>query len=325
MAENETTTKVEETESSEGESSDLLSVDSLDAIIAAEDPEFAKSLDEIKVDSADIPVEIAEDGLDLEYTYEAEKKKWQEAGGLSARLARWFPLGPWISFQSRLRVTRLRLSLIRRKKKIIYVAKNLKPLTIQALKNSIQGLKSFISFVVSTFKEMRVVKKILFVLLVAATGAAGFFLFKMMSHGLIPEHQELFISSLSEWAQEKHQYDQNAPQESFYESTRTSQNIILLKKMIVNLRRSAESGANPMAAFDFLVEGAASEVVIEIKDREPEVRDLFMRTMEEMTFEQLSSGEGKKMLCDRLKKEINTILTQGFVRRVFIKTAIVKP
>lgn len=80
-----------------------------------------------------------------------------------------------------------------------------------------------------------------------------------------------------------------------------------------------------MGAFEFLVEGGAADVVVEIKDRESEIEDLFLRTLEEMTFEQVSSGEGKKQICDRLRKEVNRILTKGFVRRVFIKNAIVKP
>ncbi len=90
-----------------------------------------------------------------------------------------------------------------------------------------------------------------------------------------------------------------------------------MQKMTVNLRRSSESGPNPMGAFEFYVEGAASEVVVEIKDREPEMEDLFSRTIEDMTFDQVASGEGKKLLCDRLRKELNKVLTKGYVRRVF--------
>lgn len=80
-----------------------------------------------------------------------------------------------------------------------------------------------------------------------------------------------------------------------------------------------------MAAFEFYVEGTVSEVLVEIKDREYEVEDLFLRTIEEMTYDQLTTPEGKRVLCDRLRREVNKVLTTGFVRRIFIKTAILKP
>lgn len=80
-----------------------------------------------------------------------------------------------------------------------------------------------------------------------------------------------------------------------------------------------------MGAFEFFVEGTVNDVIVEIKDREPEIEDLFLRTIEEMNYDQISSGEGKKKLCEILRHEVNKILTKGQVRRIFFKTAIVKP
>jgi len=47
--------------------------------------------------------------------------------------------------------------------------------------------------------------------------------------------------------------------------------------------------------------------------------------VEDLTYDELASGEGKKNLCDRLGKEVNNLLTKGKVRHVYIKTAIIKP
>jgi len=177
----------------------------------------------------------------------------------------------------------------------------------------------------SAFKGFPLMKKLAFVGLVLVTAIGGIVLFKVATHKLLPSSEELFVSSLEEWAQGKYFYDPKSEVESFYDSTRTEQNMFIIKKMIVNLRRSPTSGSNPMGAFEFFVEGTDSEVVVEIKDREPEVKDLFLRTIGDMTFDQVSTGEGKQMMNDRLRKEINKILTKGKVRRVFIKTAVIKP
>ncbi len=80
LVDKENATKVEEEKKDEtapAESEELLSLDSLDSIIAHEDPEFAKSLDDI---GPDITIEIYNEGLSLEYTQQDEEKLWKESG-----------------------------------------------------------------------------------------------------------------------------------------------------------------------------------------------------------------------------------------------------
>ncbi|MFZ4404300.1 MAG: flagellar basal body-associated FliL family protein [Pseudobdellovibrionaceae bacterium] len=162
----------------------------------------------------------------------------------------------------------------------------------------------------------------------------GFSLFAFLSlilaifilwRGFIPEPKELFLSSLDEWSENKYFYDRKKDQESFYDSWRLTPYIVEIPKMTVNIIASPSSGDNPMASFDFYVEGLSADVLIEIKDRLAEIKDLFQRTMEEMTYDQLASPEGKQQLCNRLKKEVNRHLTSGQVRRVLIKTVVLKP
>lgn len=324
MVDNETTTKVEKQKAPLGASDEVLSMESLDSIIADEDPEFAQSLKDIGLEESH-DVDLYDDGIDLEYTLEAELRKWQEAQGLKRKLVSIFPFLARISYQLKMKSTQFRLMRRRWAEQVLYFLRNARPLTLAWLKRRGAKIKSGLRDGATAFREFSLVKKLLFMGLIVVTGVSGGLLYRVGTTGLLPPEEELFISSMSDWSLNKYQYDPGTQIESFYESTHTAQNILLLKKMVVNLRRSSESGPNPMGAFEFLVEGAAAEVLMEIKDREPEVEDLFLRTIEELTFDQVSSGEGKKLLCDRLRKGVNRILTQGYVRRVFIKTAIVKP
>ncbi|MGE5085398.1 MAG: flagellar basal body-associated protein FliL [Bacillota bacterium] len=327
MAENETTTKVQDQTpegAPEGDNSEeLLSLDNLDSILAEEDPEFAKSISEIGPDDPSLSVVIEE--ADLEYHLEDEIKYWKESSGWRKRLAVILPFVPKIAFKVKLARLNLRLSMRKFKESARENIRHLGPNLLSLLKNAGASVGGALSHGLIDFKGFPLAKKLAFVGLVLITAAGGVVIFKVATHKLIPASEELFVSSLEEWAQDKYFYDPKSEVESFYDSTRAEQNMFIIKKMVVNLRRSPSSGSNPMGAFEFFVEGTDSEVVVEIKDREPEVKDLFLRTIGDMTFDQISTGEGKQLMNDRLRKEINKILTKGKVRRVFIKTAVIKP
>ncbi|MFS4459641.1 flagellar basal body-associated FliL family protein [Bdellovibrio sp. HCB2-146] len=325
MAENETTTKVEpskeEAEKANGAeeaAEGSLSLEDLDNIIADEDPEFAQSLSSIGPDDPAANAEIYSEELELEYTLETEIKLWTAS---RPRLMKWLPFLPKLSFKLKVKRAALRLNITRWKEQFIHGLINIGPTTLQFIK----GIGGHVKSGLAAFKSWTLAQKLGFVGLLVATGVGGFVIYKASTHHLIPPAQELFMGSLEEWSQATGQYDPKTELEPFYDSTRVSQNIMQLKKMVANIKRSENSGANPMGAFEFYLEGTVAEVLVEIKDREPEMMDLFLRTISEMTYDQLSSGEGKQLLCDRLRKNINGVLTKGKVRRVFIKTAIVKP
>ncbi|MGZ3770966.1 MAG: flagellar basal body-associated FliL family protein [Bdellovibrio sp.] len=317
MAENETPTKVvdEKDEATSAEAEDLLSLDSLDSILADEDPEFARSLNEIGPDEN---IEIYNEGLQLEYTLAYEENLWKGSSGIRKKLATVFPFLPKIAFKIKVKRTETRLKWMKWKTHAIQNAKKAIPTFIAWTKNKVkEGAHAF--------AEFSKLKKLTFAGLLLLTGLGFFVVYKTITRGFIPQPEDLFIKSMSDWTQHEYQYNPESEMESFYESPRIAQNILLMKKMVVNLGRSANSNENPMGVFEFLVEGTANEVMLEIKDREPEVQDLFLRTIEEMTYDQVSSGEGKRVLCETLRKNLNKVLTKGYVRKVFIKTAIVKP
>ncbi|MNJ92532.1 flagellar basal body-associated protein FliL [compost metagenome] len=314
----------QENESSEVSDESLLSLDSLDDILAEADPEFSKSLNEIGPDDP-AAVEIYDEGLELEYKLADEVKLWEQSTGKKKALLKVLPFLPRITYKFKMMRTTFRLQKAKFKANAIEFAKNGGPMILSWFKNQILKLKIGLGEALTSFKGFSLVKKLLFVGLLLVTVAALTLVYRISTKGLLPKSEGLFVTSLEEWSQGNYHYDPKLEVEAFYDSMRASQNILVLEKMIVNLRRSSSSGLNPMGAFEFYVEGAASEVVVEIKDREPEMRDLFQRTIEEMTFDQISSGEGKQLLSEKLRKEVNKVLTKGKVRRVFIKTAIVKP
>lgn len=324
MADTENTTKGEDTASESAEDLEgSLSLDDLDSAIAQEDPEFVSSLSGIGPD--DPKHVIYEEGIELEYRQEDELKLWTESKGWRSKAVKVFPFLPRISYFIKMKRTVARFAWQKWKAKARESIKSAPKNFLAWIKSRVAALKGMIGDGLAVFKTYSLVKKLLFVGLMVVTGAAIFLGYRIGTKGLIGPDENLFVGSLAEWSQGQYIYDPSAQQESFYESTRTSQNILLLRKLVANLKRSANSGDNPMGAFEFYVEGTVSEVVIEIKDRESEIEDLFLRTIEETTFDQAASGEGKRLLCDRLRKEVNKVLTTGFVRRIFIKNAIIKP
>lgn len=326
MADEENTTKVEsqnpegipEEESSE----DLLSLESLDSILEKEDPEFAKSLSNIGPDDPSNPIAIEES--DLEYRLETEVKYWERQEGWRQKLVKVLPFVPRLTYYARLQHMALRLTWRKTKEQTIHFLKNLGPNTKHWISDKLGEFKAWLGELGTTFKGFSIVQKLGVVALLAATGVGGVVLYKIATNKLIPHKEELFLPTLEDWADKKEYFEADQV-EPFYDSTRVSQNIFSTKRIFANIRKSSQSGPNPMAALEFYVEGTDADVVVEIKDREPEVKDLFLRVVEDMNYDQLASAEGKQMLCERLRKEINKILTKGKVRRIFYKTAVIKP
>ena len=79
-----------------------------------------------------------------------------------------------------------------------------------------------------------------------------------------------------------------------------------------------------MLAFELNIEGMTAEVVVEIKDREAEFKDLILRTAEELNYDDLSGADGKKNLSERILNVINSNLTQGQIRKVLYKSFVLK-
>lgn len=284
----------------------LISAEDIDKIIQENDPEFSQSLMQV----TSVPAQQVQniDSLDI------DKILKEESGH-----------GFWLWSLRRNFVPTLAMFI-----------KNIKPLTIKAIKEGppfllkkakemVSNLAHSVSSALTWFKYLSLKRKLATVGLSLLSIFVVIFIYRSLTVGIIPKPPPLFVNSMEEWAEKTYSYHPSDAQESFYDSSRVKQNIISLRRTVVNLKPSASSGSNPMAFFEFFVEGNSTDVVIEIKDREYEVIDQIQRIMEDFTFNELDSSEGKQALLEKIRKEINSFLTKGKIRKVYIKQAIVKP
>jgi hypothetical protein len=306
---------------------EILSDQELDSLIAETDPQFLK---EMKTMAADKSLSMAE--IHFSSTMEAlnqEKDRWLKGSKISQKIVQFFPFVIYFSLVFRRMTDALKafvISLSIRVKNFAYLTTHsvktfFKEILLKKVKNSFLALKKLIQ----TFQAFSLKVKLgLLGASILLVGSVGF-LYRISQHGVIPKKFDLFAPSLEKYASEVYFYDPEVDSEPFYENLRIAVHTVLLPKFYINLKPSRKSGPNPMGAFEFFVEGMSPEVVIEAKDREVEVRDRVSRVIEEFTFELIEDPEGKRRLCDKIKAELNKILTTGKIKEVYIKNVVIKP
>lgn len=296
-----------------------LSLEQLDSMILSEAPDFADELKEVKSLPSDGSIDL--DVVDLGQTFPEKENPWQHPIGLRKFLVMILPFLPKLwelqySFISSLHLRRARLRAF---------LLELGPRTVQGLKSGGKASVEISKEKIQSFKGLTWPLKIVAVSLILLGLFTAVFVYRSVTRGVLPGDEEFLIASLEEWAVQTYKYDPETEMDSFYDSPRTIQNIMALPKMIVNLRPSRGSGPNPMAAMEFFLEGLSPEAIVEVKDRETEIRDLFQRTLEELNYSDLDSAEGKQQLTEKLRQTLNMNLTKGKIRRVFIKELVLKP
>lgn len=278
----------------------LISLDDLDKVIAEQDPEFKEQVSGIGNGALNGSLDL----LDLD-----ELLAEQEARSLKSRLKR-------LRQKARNFVVGLRATIWD------FIKNDVPQLAKAGLTKTKAGVGVLGEMVRQFgFKPLRF-KLFVFAFAGIAT-VVGIALYLLATRGL-PEEDRLFMQSVAEIADETLEYDPKN-QEIFYESVRAAQNVLVVPRLLVNLTHSAGSGPNPMAMAEIYVEGNSPDVVVEIKIRETEFRDLFMRTMEEFNADELQTAVGKQKLVERLAREANRVVTKGRVRKIFLKNFVVKP
>lgn len=304
-----------------------LSDSALDEALGEEDPDFLKSVTEIGADTSLSMSQIVI--TDEEQALNDERDAWQNSGRIGKAIFRVFPGIARISVTVKkwqfLVFSFLRARWVGIKNFLYFLATDGKNKVLGAVKTRVHSGKEAAGESLRNFKYLSWKQKLGFFGILVLIGATGFFIHRSVTRGVVSTHSELFIPTMERLATEVSEYNPETETEPFYENLRVTGNILLIPKMVVNLKKSSQSGENPMGAFEFFLEGIAPEVPLEIKDREVEIRDLMQRVAEEFTFDQVDSPEGKRLLCDRLKREINAVLSTGKIKKVWIKTVIVKP
>lgn len=103
------------------------------------------------------------------------------------------------------------------------------------------------------------------------------------------------------------------------------QHFVLINKIVVNIRPGRLSTNNPMLAFDLYVRTDTDTTAVEIRDREKQIQDHLQRFCEGIVYDHIQTEEGKMSWKNKMKRELNLILTTGKVRDVYFKTLVLKP
>lgn len=282
----------------------LMSPEELDRLISESDPEFKSRVDEIASAgaAADLNIELIDlDQLLADQEAKSLKSKFRNA----VRKIRGFVTGVKTSVWHWLRED-----------------------FVQLLKSAGQWLKARLGDMSEAlrrfgFKPLKyrltVIGFIVFSLVIIGVLWYG------MTRGFVPQERPLFAKSMSEIALKAWDYEPATDREAFYDSFRTAQNIFVIQRMVVNLKRGPQSGRNPMAMAEIFIEGVSPDVIVEIKDREVEFKDALLRTMEDFSYDELISEGGKRHLADKLGREADRLATQGRVRRVYFRNLVLKP
>jgi flagellar basal body-associated protein FliL len=302
-----------------------LSAEDLDHLIEEQDPEFAQSLKTIAEDKN--LTMLQEDESKNKFVQEIENWKYSE--GWRSKVGYFAPLIPVI-------VLLLKIALFH----CVYwtgwtlskIATGVHVLAVEGRKGLVHLIRFILSWALGklkafqkAFSSLSVIRKIIFMFFLVLCGGLAVLVRMYLKGGFLPAKTDLFLNDLSKVSSQVYSYDSSHDLEPFYENLRVAQNLFLIPKLLVNIKPSSKSGKNPMAAFEFFLQGVSPEVVVELKDREVEFKDAIARTAEDFDFDVLDTIQGKKLLCDRIKKEVNLRLTTGKVRQVLIKTVIIKP
>ncbi len=299
----------------------------LDLFLQSEAPDFTASLQSIGADKTLVAQDISLSDAQQQLADEIEA--WKGGVRWKRVVLKVLPFAPRLSLVKKRLQYKAALIVhgrwVRFKNFCYFLATDGRKRAVGSLKAGVSKVTGAVSQGISQFKTYPLLKKLLALSFILIGVVTAFFVYRSYTHGVIPPGEELFIPSLEAVATESYDYDPTEESEPFYDNLRSTQNLFLFPKLVVNLNRGQQPNRNPMAALELFVEGMVPEVIVEMKDREAMIKDVMQRTIEGYTFEQLDTTEGKNDLREKLMKEINALLTKGTVRRVLIKTIILKP
>ncbi len=276
----------------------LMSLEDLDRIIQENDPEALAKLETIKSST-----ELNSQKMVLHQIDDAagdpkkgKNEKWEQFKFKSRLFLRWLQA----------KATELFFQALEGSKKAFQVLKQKKAQTQERTKKW-------------TKKD-----KLLFTSLILVVFAIPAFVYLAFFKKALTYKSELFIPSLLSVADHVWNAQEDQMREGFYNNLKIPKNIFSLRKMVINLQPSENSGPNPMVAYELSLEANSREALVEIKDREGEVIDGVQRSLEELTYDELSGPEGRMLVEDKVKTRVNQILTLGKVRFVYVVGVIFK-
>lgn len=283
---------------------DQASIDLLEKSIQDNSPEFLLEMESISEIGNEGDIELVDiDGIIAQ----------QKANSLKARARR---------LMNTLSVLALKVFLYVKTQTATFVKESLP----YGIKKFVAGLKSLgesLGKTIGQIKTFSKVQKLALVIILVGTGTLLYLLLKLTTTGLIRDDEKLFIRTMEELSTQKNIYD-TGDVEDFYNSPRVSQNIMSLRRIVVNVQKSKNSGGNPMGAFEFFMQGNSSDVMVEIRDREAQLLDLFQNQIREFSYDELDTTDGKRRLLEKLTRAINEELTKGKITQIYYKNFVLK-
>lgn len=167
-------------------------------------------------------------------------------------------------------------------------------------------------------------KKFYFLAFLGSLYLSYFFAMSILTQKKLPTVNIEGVTTFEQVADGVYPFADDVTMEQFDNPIRHSDYTVLLGKVVANLRPTENSSGQPMGAFRFHFEASTRETAMELVDREKEFLDLMQRAIEEMTWDELSTVEGKAHLKLVLRKKINEGLNRGRVKKVMIETIILK-
>lgn len=271
-----------------------ISLEQLDSLLAEEDPSFANEFAAIKTEKFEADLDVEDfDGVD------SVASENSTPSAKSGRLAQFFH---------------------NRKVNLTAAIKGLIPFIL----GLISGFFGKLFGSIGAFFKMPLKQKGIVLLAVGLSAALVILVLKGMGGSVLPNFELKFLSSFADVADRSFKIQKDETFEDFDNPLRHPDFVVLIERLVVNLRPS-DFSETPMGMFEFYIEASTQEGAIEINERQKEIRDLMARTLEVATHADLATAEGKDKMKLNLRRELNTLLTQGRVRRVFFKTIILKP
>lgn len=134
-----------------------------------------------------------------------------------------------------------------------------------------------------------------------------------------------YLSSFETVANEKFNYASDTKVIRYSNDLLLPQHVVLVNKIVVNVKPGKLSTNNPMIAFDLYVRVDNPQAAVEIKEREKQIQDHLQRFCEGLQYDQIQSEDGKLTWKNRMKRELNLVLNTGKVKEIFFKTLLIKP
>lgn len=281
---------------------------SLDQMLEAEDPNFNAEMSDVKSVELDanVVIEAAAIDADTDMIHEDEVKEKFFKKILYRIKIKFILFGRNIKYQCKLFVVGVYEIL---KEWIPKVAKS---------------ILSFLKTNANAFARLSGPQKLMFVFGVILLGTMLFLLKINLTGQWIPKVDKPQLHNFGSVAD--HEIDLGKDKEfiPLYTAFSLPHFEYLLPKFKVNLKPTAVNHW-PMAAMELIITLDTRETAVELKDREAAAFDRVQRVIEGVTYEQMDSPLGKEHLKALIKKEIDKILTQGWVEDVHYKTLVIKP